>query len=129
MGLRPYDQQQSDPPVDSPLWRFMPLEYFQDFMANEELYLRRCDLYEKNDPQDGIPTDDYLRKQFGLRRYDIHDEMALSAHQGSNRLFTEMFYLSCWNLYKPEHEMQMWYEYTKDNNGAGVAVKNNVRAT
>src|ERR1019366_3736414 len=121
MPLKPYDQQQPDPATDSPLWRFMPLKFFQDLMANEELYLRRCDLYKKNDPQDGIPTDDYLRKQFRLRKYDIHDEMALRAHQGSNRLFTEMYYLSCWNLYKPEHEMQMWQGYT--DNGVGVAVK------
>lgn len=119
MPLEPYDQQQPDPPADSPLWRFMPLKFFQDFMANEELYLRRCDKYTKNDPQDGIPTDDYLRRQLGLRKYDIPDEIALRAHQGSNRLFTEMYYLSCWNLYRPDHEMQMWHCYA-DN---GVAVK------
>jgi len=123
MPLKPYDQQQPDPPADCPLWRFMPLEYFQDFMANEELYLRRCDKYTKNDPQDGIPTDHYIRKIHRLRRYDVHDEMAVIAHQGSNRLLTEIFYLSCWNLYRCEHEMQMWHEYTKEHKGVGVAVK------
>ena len=30
-----------------------------------------------------------------------------------------MYYLSCWNLYRPEHEMQMWQEYAPE----GVAVK------
>src|ERR1039458_4329892 len=121
MPLRSYDQQLPDPHPDAPLRRFMPLSFFQDFMANEELYLRRCDLYTKNDPQDGIPIDDFVRKQLRLQKYRIEDEIALISHQGSNRLFTEMYYLSCWNLYKPEHEMQMWQGYT--DNGVGVAVK------
>src|SRR5262249_11486246 len=82
-------------------------------------YLRRCDKYQKTDPQDGIPSDDYVRVQLGLRRFDIKDEMNLIAHQGSNRLFTEMYYLSCWNLYRREHEMQMWQQYAKH----GVAVQ------
>lgn len=119
MPIRPYDGQLPDPPAHAPMWRFMPLEFFQDMLANEELYLTRCDLYSKKDPQDGIPNDDYLRKQLGLRKYNIHDEIVLRAHQGSNRLFTEMFYLSCWNLFRPEHEMQMWQGYAAN----GVAVK------
>ncbi len=88
-------------------------------MANEELYLRRCDLYKKNDPQDGIPSDEYVRARLKLRRYDIRDELAVISHQGSNRLFTEMYYLSCWNLYTKEHEMRMWQQYASD----GVAVQ------
>lgn len=88
-------------------------------MANEELYLRRCDKIKKNDPLDGLPTPEYMRKIRGFRRYDVRDERNLIAEQGSNRLFTEMYYLSCWNLYKPEHEMQMWQQYA-DN---GVAVQ------
>jgi len=63
MPPEPYDGQLPDPPADSPLWRFMPLEFFQDFMANEELYLRRCDKYAKDDPQDGIPSDVYISRQ------------------------------------------------------------------
>lgn len=97
----------------------MRMNFFQDFMANEELYLRRCDKYKKDDPQDGIPSDDYVRALLRLRRFDVKDEMALISHQGSNRLFTEMYYLSCWNLYTKEHEMQMWQQYAKH----GVAVK------
>lgn len=100
----------------------MPLESFQDFMANEELYLRRSDLYKKDDPQDGIPTDDYVRKRLGLIKHDIQHEMEVTAHQGSNRLFTEMYYLSCWNLYRQEHEMQMWQQYAGATHN-GVAVK------
>jgi hypothetical protein len=88
-------------------------------MANEELFLCRCDLYKKNDPQDGIPSDAYVRAQLKLRRYDIPDERTLISNQGSNRLFTEMFYLSCWNLYTKKHEMQMWQQYARD----GVAVQ------
>ena len=95
------------------------MRFFQDFMANEELYLRRCDLYRKDDPQDGIPTDGYVRAKLNLRRYDIRDEMTVISHQGSNRLFTEMYYLSCWNLHSKEHEMQMWQQYAKD----GIAVQ------
>src|SRR5258708_1166226 len=113
MPLKPYDQQLPDPPLDTPLWRFMPLNFFQDFMANEELYLRRCDKYSKTDPQDGIPTDDFVRKRLGLRKYDPRDERKLIVHQGSNRLATEMYYLSCWNLYNKDHEMQMWQQYAK----------------
>lgn len=119
MPLKPFDSQLPDPPAGAPLWRFMPLHFFQDFMANEELYLRRCDLYTKDDPQDGIPTDDFVRKQLGLEKYCIEDELALNSHQGSNRLFTEMYYLSCWNLYHKEHELQMWERYAK----TGVAVQ------
>jgi len=63
MPPEPYDGQLPDPPADSPLWRFMPLEFFQDFMANEELYLRRRDKYAKDDPQDGIPSDVYISRQ------------------------------------------------------------------
>lgn len=122
MPLQLYDRKLPDPPEDSELWRFMPLEFFQDFMANEELYLRRCDLYKKDDPQDGIPTDEYIRKQLGLAKYDIRHERELIAHQGSNRLFTEMYYLSCWNLYEKEHEMQMWQQYAGRGHN-GVAVK------
>lgn len=119
MPLKSYDQQLPDPSPDAPLWRFMPLNFFQDFMANEELYLRRCDKYTKADLQDGIPTDDYVRKQLRLRKYDLRDERALISHQGSNRLATEMYYLSCWNLYSKEHEMQMWQQYAT----RGVAIQ------
>jgi hypothetical protein len=119
MPLKSYDQQLPDPPSDAPLWRFMPLNFFQDFIANQELYLRRCDLYKKNDPHDGIPSDDYVRAQLRLRRFDINDETALISHQGSNRLFTEMYCLSCWTLYDEKHAMQMWQEYAK----SGVAVQ------
>jgi hypothetical protein len=110
MPLRSYDQQLPDPPPDAPLWRFMSMDKFRDFMANEELYLRRCDLFKKTDPQEGLPSDDYLRKLLNLRRYDLADEITLNSHQGSNRLFTEMYFLSCWNLYNKKHEMQMWQQ-------------------
>jgi len=119
MPLKSYDQQLPDPPLDAPLWRFMPLNFFQDFMANEELYLRRCDLYGKQDPQDGIPTDDFIRRQLQLRKGIIQDEMILNAQQGSNRLFTESYYLSCWNLHTKEHEMQMWQKYAMH----GIAIQ------
>jgi hypothetical protein len=119
MLLKPYDRQLPDPSADSPLWRFMPLDFFQDFMANEELYLRRCDKYARDDPQDGIPSDEYISRQRDLRWGHPDDERTLVAEQGSNRLFTEMYYLSCWNLYRPQHAMQMWLGYAPQ----GVAVK------
>lgn len=96
------------------------MDKFRDFMANEELYLRRCDLFKKTDPQEGLPTDGYLRKLLNLRRYDLADEITLNHHQGSNRLFTEMYFLNCWSLYDKKHEMQMWQQYTKDGNGVAV---------
>ena len=119
MPLKSYDQQLPDPPLDAPLWRFMAMDKFCDFIANEELYLRRCDLFKKTDPQEGLPTDDYVRRQLNLRRYDLTDEITLNHHQGSNRLFTEMYFLNCWSLYNKEHEMQMWQQYAK----GGVAVQ------
>jgi len=97
----------------------MPMDNFRDFMANEELYFRRCDKFKATDPQEGLPTEEYIRKQLNLRRYDITDEITLNHHQGSNRLFTEMYFLSCWNLYTREHELQMWQQYAKD----GVSVQ------
>jgi hypothetical protein len=82
MPLKSYDQQLPDPPLDASLWRFMAMDKFCDFIANEELYLRRCDLFKKTDPQEGLPTDDYVRRQLSLRRYDIRDEITLNDHLG-----------------------------------------------
>jgi hypothetical protein len=81
MPLKSYDQQLPDPPLDAPLWRFMAMDKFCDFIANEELYLRRCDLFKKTDPQEGLPTDDYVRRQLNLRRYDLTDEITLNHHR------------------------------------------------
>lgn len=119
MPLIPYDQQLADPPEDAPLWRFMEMKKFRDFMANEELYFRRTDLFKTSDPQEGLPTDDYVREHVGLRKYDIHDELTLNHHQGSNRLFTESWFLSCWSLYNGKQELRMWKQYAE----SGVAIK------
>ena len=59
----------------------MAMDKFCDFIANEELYLRRCDLFKKTDPQEGLPTDDYVRRQLNLRRYDLTDEITLNHHR------------------------------------------------
>ncbi len=119
MPLKPYDHQLPDPPLDAALWRFMAMDKFRDFIANEEIYLRRCDLFKGTDPQEGLPPDNFVREKLNLRRHDVWDEITLIDHQGSNRLFTEMFFLNCWSLYSKEHEMQMWQQYAKD----GVAVR------
>ncbi len=108
MPLRAFDRQLPDPDPDAPLWRFMKLTHFQDLMANEELYFHRDDLYVSQDPQDGIPSDDYARSRLGLRRYDVMDEVTLIDQQGENRSRTAMFYLSCWSLRPAGYEMRMW---------------------
>ena len=36
---------QLEPPEDTEIWRFMPLNRFEDLMANEELFFCRADLF------------------------------------------------------------------------------------
>ena len=65
MPLVPYDKQ-IEPSDDAEIWRFMDMDKFRDFMANEELYFRRTDLYKTDDPNEGLPNDDYVRQVRGL---------------------------------------------------------------
>lgn len=107
-------------PADSDtIWRFLKMSHFRDLMANEELYFRRTDLYKNDDPNEGLPTDSYLRRTLELNRFDLHDELKLNAHQASNRLHSECYYLSCWSLDDPASRLRMWYRYAP----FGVAVQ------
>src|ERR1035437_5618399 len=110
MPIVPHDKK-IEPMDDAEIWRFLKIEFFRDLMANEELYFRRTDLYKNNDPNEGLPTDAYLRRTLNLQPYALEDELDLNHHQASNRLHSECNYLSCWNLHDPNNRLRMWYRY------------------
>src|SRR6266478_973539 len=83
MPLQPYVDQ-LEPAEDAVIWRYMNMDKFRDLMANEELYFRRADLFKKDDPHEGLPPDEYVRKIRGLRRFDLQDELALNNTQAVN---------------------------------------------
>ena len=58
-----------EPSDDAEIWRFLKMGYFRDLVANEELYFRRPDLYKTDDPNEGLPTDGYVRQILNLNRY------------------------------------------------------------
>jgi hypothetical protein len=118
MPITPHDQR-IEPTDDAELWRFLKLDQFRDLIANQELYFRRVDTYKADDPNEGLPTDDYVRRVFGLRDLVLSDELQLNHHQGSNRLHSECYYLSCWSAYRSETALRMWYRYAP----SGVAVR------
>jgi hypothetical protein len=118
MPVVPHDKQ-LEPSDDAELWRFLKLEHFKDLIANEELYFRRTDTYKADDPNEGLPTDRYLRNALGLQPYLLEDELQLNHHQASNRLHSECYYLSCWNLSNDDSRLRMWYRYAP----SGVAIR------
>jgi len=115
MPLQPYVDQ-LEPSADAVIWRYINMDKFRDLVANEELYFCRADLL-KDDPHEGLPPDDYVRKIRGLRHFDLQDELTLNHTQAVNRQFSEAHYLSCWNLFEGE-KLQMWKEYAPE----GVAI-------
>src|SRR6266853_860807 len=117
MPVQPFATQ-VEPSPDAIIWRFHKISYFRDLMANEELYFRRTDKYKGDDPNEGLPRDDYVRNVRGLTRYVLADELTLNSDQGSNRLHSQSNYLSCWNLYDGVNTLRMWYRYSP----FGVAV-------
>jgi hypothetical protein len=118
MPITPHDQK-IEPPDDTEIWRFLKMRFFRDLVANEELYFRRTDLYKTDDPEEGLPTDSYLRRLMHLRQYVLDDELELNSHQAQNRLFSESQYLCCWNMNDPDNRLRMWYKYAP----CGVAVR------
>jgi hypothetical protein len=116
MPVKPFVGQE-EPPLDAPIWRYMDLEKFHDLLASEELYFRRMDKFKKDDPHEGLPPDDFVRKIRGLRRYDLRDEQTLNNAQAVNRQFSEGHYIQCWNLREGE-KLEMWRRYAP----CGVAV-------
>ncbi|HEX7363490.1 MAG TPA: hypothetical protein VF283_23610 [Bryobacteraceae bacterium] len=95
------------------------MEFFRDLMANEELYFRRTDLYKADDPNEGLPTDKYLRQTLKLDRYVLDDELELNHRQAFNRLHSQCYYLSCWTRYDPDNRLRMWHRYAP----YGVAIR------
>lgn len=114
MPIEPYVNR-LEPSDDAVIWRFMDMRKFRNLMASEELYFRRADLLKGDDPNEGLPADDYVRSVLGLVRYDLNDELTLNNDQASNRQFSESFYLNCWQLYEGE-TLAMWKRY------GGVAI-------
>jgi hypothetical protein len=106
----------TEPPEDTVICRFMSFLKFHDLVASEELYLRRVDRFKETDPQEGLPSRDYVRKILGLRKYVLEDELTINSHQGFNRQDTEGHYILCWQLFEGE-TAEMWTTY-----GKGVAI-------
>lgn len=117
MPLESYPNQLEPECKDAVIWRFLDMDKFHDLIASEELYFRRADLLKNNDPQEGLPPDDYIRRSRGLQRYVLNDELTLNNTQAVNRQFSQMHYLNCWNLFQGE-KLEMWREYAPE----GVAV-------
>jgi hypothetical protein len=118
MPVTPHDQR-IELADDAELWRFLKLDHSRDLIANQELYFRRVDSYKLDDPNEGLPTDDYVRRTLGLQAFVLDDELQLNHHQGSNRLHSEGYYLSCWSAYRSDTALRMWYRYAP----SGVAVR------
>lgn len=116
MPLQPYVDQLK-PAAEAVIWRYIDMDKFRDLFANEELYFRRADKFKKDDPHEGLPPDEYVRRIRGLRRFDLQDELDLNNSQAVNRQFTEGHYLLCWNLFDGE-KLKMWKEYAPE----GVAI-------
>jgi hypothetical protein len=103
------------PSDDQEIWRFMDLRKFRDLMANQELYFRRADLL--TDESEGMPPGTYAREVLGNNPYDINQNALLRNIYGSIAQSREMYFLTCWYLYREEN-LDMWAEYGHD----GVAV-------
>lgn len=87
----------------------MDLRKFRDLMANEELYLRRLDLFKKDDINEGLPSADYVRSVRGLVPFDLNDELELNNDQAANRQFSESYFIVCWHL--EGETLDMWRRY------------------
>jgi hypothetical protein len=107
-----------EPNPDTIICRFVDLWKFRDLFANEELYFRRTDKFKEADPSEALPPDDYVRRALGLTKYDVDDELALNHDQASNRQFSEMRYIQCWQIFEDE-TLDMWARY---GGGSGVAI-------
>jgi hypothetical protein len=114
MPVLPYHNQK-EPAEEAVIWRFLNLRKFRDFMANEELYFCRADLF--SDKTEGLPPEQYVRRILRLDPLDIHDQVKLNDHLGVLAQDREMFFISCWHLYRKE-ELDLWEQYGPD--GAAV---------
>ena len=115
MPIVPHDAC-SEPPANTSICRLLDLPKFRDLFANEELYLRRTDLFKETDPREALPSDEYVRTALGLQKYDLDDELKLNDNQAFNRQNSEAYFINCWQIYEGE-TLEMWKTY-----GNGVAV-------
>jgi hypothetical protein len=99
-----------EPNDGAEIWRFMDIVKFRDLMASEELYFHRLDLFKKDDVNEGLPSDDYVRSVRSLVRYDLTAELELNHTQASNRQFSESYFITCWHLFDGER-LGMWKRY------------------
>ena len=106
----------TEPPGDTQICRFIDLPKFRDLFANEELYFRRTDLFKETDPQEALPSDEYARRALRLKKYGLHDELALNNHLTFDRQVSECRFINCWQVFEGE-TLHMWKTY-----GNGVVI-------
>jgi hypothetical protein len=102
----------AQPSADTVICRFMDFDKFRDLFANEELYLRRTDLFKEEDPWEALPSDEYTRTKLRLRRDDPTDELRLINEQAFLRQNSEGYFITCWQIFDGE-TLHMWERYGK----------------
>jgi hypothetical protein len=104
-----------EPPDETLICRFMEMWKFRDLFANEELYFRRTDLFKDDDPWEALPSEEYGRSVFGLRKGIVKDELELDLNNklAFIRQVSEASYPNCWQLFEGE-TVHMWDRYGKD---------------
>lgn len=108
-GIEPSD-------LNAPIWRFLEFWKFQDLMKGH-LYFHRADLYEDNDPQEGLPLDNYEHLP-GRHPLDINDIAERRSKLGFDAQIRQGYYICCWNLVGGP-QLKMWRRYAPGN---GIAV-------
>ncbi len=94
----------------------MDIDKFRDMFGNDEIYLRRIDLFIKDDPEEAMQSEALLPAQMGLRKFVLEDELQVNTQRAFNRQYSEVSYINCWHLFESE-TLHMWENY-----GHGVAV-------
>ena len=107
-GLEPRD-------LNAPVWRFMPVRFFEDLIKNRQLYFARMDRFD--DRHEGLPPEDYIHA-LRLNRFDLNDIHARDHHIGDIACGRRNMYASCWYLFG-EETATMWTQFAPDG---GVAV-------
>jgi len=105
-----------EPEGNPVICRFMDFEKFRDMFGNDEIYLRRVDLFKETDPEEAMHSEPFIRAQMRLQRFVLEDEVAVKHHRAFNRQYSETSYINCWQIFEGE-TLHMWKSY-----GQGVAV-------
>ena len=112
MPVKPFGKAPAD---DQVIWRYMDLRKFRDLMSNQEIYLRRADLFA--DKTEGMPMMTYATEVLGYNQYDVLHNEELRGLYGTMAQQREMYYLTCWHIFETESK-DMWAKYGHD----GVAI-------